>query len=498
MKIERKLNKMYAGAIALMMVSIIFASVFATRTFTDSNDTWTGTIVQSGNLDFKSGSYFNLSKKIVNSKGHVYNASAANAQAAVYDLGNTTGWVDFNRQNITLTSTLKLGTNCEIRNFHFYLGTSASVTMIMNHDLTNGNNGIYIHDGYLNGNGINQPNENSSFLIYDQPCGIFLLKCSNSTVCDITIYNTMFGGVGFQQSKNNIIKNVKVFYAGLHHMVASYTPGDCYSAGGISLFNCSDGLIDCCITNHTWSYGICLEGFLPCPVSYRTHHSTISNCIVSNTTIGIYVGEDCSNSTVENCFIKDGKMYNAAYALSWAVGSNAVTSDGLRITDCTIDRWDNGIGLATNNLTISGLKTSRIDRYTMELTGKDIIISDCSLKSSGGYQIYLSSAERVSINGNNIYGGGNGFDACILSSTKNVTFSGNHIRQRASGYPYNAIRESGTADWTRCDASNSFNCLTSYPLSRGVKLIGTHSYNIMVNGTTAKIGVNTSAGITWK
>ncbi len=460
-------NKAIAVILVLLMLSVYV--VYSDRTITDIND--------------------DIYTQIFNSKGNHTTATAANAQLLVNQLNNQTGWVDFNRNNITLTSTLKLGTNCEIRNFHFYLGTSASVTMIMNHDLTNGNSGIYIHDGYLNGNGINQPHENSSATVYDQPCGIYLVKCGNATVQDVTIYNTMFLGLCFQQSKNNIADGVKVFYAGKHHMDAPYTPGDCFSAGGIALYNASDGLITRCITNHTWSYGICLEGFLPCPVGYRTHHSTISDCIVSNTTIGVYVGEDCSNSSVVNCIIKDGKMYNAAFALSCAFGSGAATSDGLKIIGCQIDRWDNGIGLGGNNLTIMGCKIDRIDRYTMELSGSDISLSNNDLRKCGGYQMKIDNSKRVTINGNHIYGSGNTYAAVMLSGTRNVTMSCNDISQSALHYPDYAVQESTTANWTRIGPDNNFAVTND-----NVHLHGTKSWFMLVNTTTARIGMVTGNG----
>jgi hypothetical protein len=458
--------------IALIVVSILLGTSigFSVRTITNTGD--------------------NVDTFIRNSKGNYWTATGANLQLAVNDLSNATGWVDPGKSNnITLTTTLWLGTNCELKNFNFYLQTNADKAMIRNY--SNAGNGIYIHDGYLNGNGINQPNHNSSFKVYDQPYGIYLIKCNNATVRDVTIYNTEFGGLTFQQSKNNIAERVKVFYAGLHHMAAAYTPGDCYSAVGLGLFNCSDGLINMCIVNHTWAVGIYLEGFLPCPVRYRTHHSTISNSIVSNTTIGIYIGEDCSNSSVINCVIKDGIFNNAAYALSWAVGSSAATSDGLRIIGCEIDRWDNGIGLGTDNLTISECKFDRIDRYTMELSGSDISLSNNDLRKCNGYQMKIDNSKRVTINGNHIYGAGNTYAAVMLSGTTNVSFSCNDISQSALHYPDYAIQESSTANWTRIDASNNLAVTNDK-----VHLHGRESWAMFINATIGSIGIERKLDLT--
>lgn len=110
MKIERKL---YAVVLVSIFLTAGILSTIATRTFTDSNDTWTGTIIQSGNLDFKSGAYFNLSKKIYNSKGGIWNATGANLQLAIDDLKTVThgGTVYIPSGVIEITTTLTIRHN---------------------------------------------------------------------------------------------------------------------------------------------------------------------------------------------------------------------------------------------------------------------------------------------------------------------------------------------------------------------------------------------------
>jgi parallel beta-helix repeat protein len=112
MKIERKI---YAIVLVSILLGTGILSVFATRTFTDANDTWTGTIVQSGNTDFKSGVYFNLSKKIYNSKGHMWNATGANLYLAYYDMNTTGGTLYLPVCNLTMTKPLVFVNNTYIK-----------------------------------------------------------------------------------------------------------------------------------------------------------------------------------------------------------------------------------------------------------------------------------------------------------------------------------------------------------------------------------------------
>jgi hypothetical protein len=108
--------------IALMVVTILLSAgiLQATRTFTDSNDTHTGTVVYNGNFDFTSGSYFNLSKKITNSKGGVWNATGANIQIAINDLANLTGTVYVPAGTFYTSGDIRIGSNCHLKGAGMY------------------------------------------------------------------------------------------------------------------------------------------------------------------------------------------------------------------------------------------------------------------------------------------------------------------------------------------------------------------------------------------
>jgi len=76
MKIEKSLNRIYAGVVAVMMLTLVFSSVFAVRTITDSSDT--------------------VYTMVTNSKGNSWTVTRANVQAAIDDLdtvGFGTVWV---------------------------------------------------------------------------------------------------------------------------------------------------------------------------------------------------------------------------------------------------------------------------------------------------------------------------------------------------------------------------------------------------------------------
>lgn len=476
---------MVIGLVCLL-VSIAFGSAFAvTRTITSTGDSF-DTFIR-------------------NSKGNYWTATAANAQDAVDDLANVSGWVDFGKNNITLTTTLRIGTNCEIRNFHFFLAANTNnVTMIMNYDTTNGNPGIYIHDGYLNGNGLNQLEwyttdthavkwyHNQTGLLHTEHNGIFLIKCSNSTVRDITIYNTLYGALFFQQSKNIITEDVRVFGVGRHLEVCPATGGsvgNCYSSGGIYLYNCSGSVINNCVINRTWSYGICSESTLPSLVNYRVGHNAISDCLVSNTTIGYYF-EDQNYITVTNCVAKDGKLKNAAFAIAVGFYAKTLTTDRISFIGCEVNRFNHGFLVGANNLTINGCRIVDVPLDGIESSGNDVIISNNNIEGCNR-NIYLSAGSRIIISGNHIYGSADSGYGILLTNTKNVSMSHNDIHQTALYFPIYGVTESGTADYTFIDATNRIN--VNY---RPIKFTGSHSWRMLINVTTGKIGINVTGGVT--
>jgi len=104
MKIERKI---YAVVLVSILLGTGFLSVWATRTITSNKDTVTGTYFYEGNYDFITGSHFNLTNKIYNSKGHIWNATWANIQLAINDV-NGTGTVYLPQGTITGSTTLNI------------------------------------------------------------------------------------------------------------------------------------------------------------------------------------------------------------------------------------------------------------------------------------------------------------------------------------------------------------------------------------------------------
>jgi len=480
MKIERKI---YAVIIALMLTGI-FSSVATSSwlNYTGPNGSyaWTST----------DQSY------IVCSNGNRYNATASDAQKAVNSLSNVSGKVNFNNLFINLTTTLKLGTGCEICNFNFSIANSANKTLIMNYNLASGNKGIYIHDGYINGNGLNQPHGSSTYLMYDQSCGIWLVKCSNSTIRDVTIRNTAYEGCAVQQGKNYILGNIRVFYAG-YVCYVSGTPGkDYYSAGGIFVYNCSDCTVSNCIVNNTYATGFVIESTLPSLAKWKAHDIQLTNCFVCNTTIGYYF-EDAFNDTLTNC-IASGCSIIKEVPYSAAIGffgsARGDVCNYLKFYSCYATHCGQGFSIGSENATFSGCNVEYCTKG-IYMTTNGTTVTGCHVFHSAQHDFYVNGKNNV-FSGDTTYGGGSGYASIALGPLcRNNSFSACNLRQSGAYAPEFSLYEFSGADYTHADASNNF-----YATDYGVyaRLRGSHSYYLLVNASTAKIGVNTSAGVTWK
>jgi parallel beta-helix repeat protein len=123
---------------------------------------------------------------------------------------------------------------------------------------------------------------------------------------------------------------------------------------------------------------------------------------------------------------------------------------------------------------------------------RKLIISNCNFYKTENRAIYLSSSQNTIITDNIFYGSGtfDNYDV-TLSIAKNTTFSSNHFLQSALHYPKYGIYESGTADYTKILEDNVFS------VSNPVTLLGSNSWALFVNGSTAKIGVQNKTGTYW-
>jgi hypothetical protein len=428
---ERILNKIYAGFIALMFIGLVFSSIMATRTITDTSDTILSTITSSA--------------------GYSDTATAAHLQTAINGLNNLSGWVDGGNNNISISASIKLGTNCELRNIGLYLTTASNKTMITNYN-TAGNNGIYIHDVYLNGNGLNQPewwriNADAS----EYANAMYFNYCSNLTIKHATLYNMAYGGIFDVRAKHIVIDDVRAYRIGALYKYSG-SGYDAWFSCGVWLRNCSESTINNMIVNDVYSCGVILESHDYTPISYWDHNIVVSDCTVQDASFGFYgervrdctftncIAEDCTETqiygafcggfrifslgnrtTVENCQAKScgyGFLLSGYYTTVTGCTSYGSTVDGFLVegANCTIDscrsEYDGSDGFQVEalNVTISDTTVLRPvvcgikvwPSATPATKNKGSIIQGCTILNAGSQGIY-SNAHNLSIIGNIIY-----------------------------------------------------------------------------------------------
>lgn len=411
------------------------------------NLTWSGSQLNS--------KYHNCTY-IWNSNDNHYPATETGLQDAIDNIDNESGsWVDGGGNNISISKILKVGTG-EFRNFRLYLADNADCTMIMNYDLTNGNNDIYIHHVTLDGNGENQPWKNSTDVdIWDhEPCGIFLINCDDVTIRDVNISYTQFLGLVIQQGKRPVVDNVRVSYAGDWLDNVPYTPSDCYSASGIFMYNSTECIVTNCHVFDVWAAGIIIESTLPSYNPYRCYYSSVSNCVVVNSTIAFYC-EDAENVSFINCVSNDTMLKNTAYSLDVGflaktintrnikfIGCStsnsyygfSVGGNGSEIVSCTARYVHKGIICAANYSSVVNNKVIYGTNIGISYTGRDGDVSGNTINNClEGIRI---SASNTSVYRNHINNctdlWGNGI---VLSSADNCTFLGNYIIGDGGYYP---------------------------------------------------------------
>jgi hypothetical protein len=367
MKIESKMNKIYAGIIALMMLGIVFSSIMATRTITDTGDTWTGTMMISGNTDFKSGSYYNLSKKIYNSKGHVYNATGPNIQLAVNDLNSTKGgtvWLPSG--TFTLTSPLRfwkyeiaLEGSGAVGDYHMTNGTiitgSAGVTdslVILGENSTFRIEHICFSDGAQTGGGTRE----TRCLIYTYKCGDHnvIKECFFNGALSDAIHINESAGVGGAGTLIDHCQFLNFGTCGIYldsaadmwidHCDLCSTDKDC-----IFVYGSANIMIRDCFT-YLSRNGIVIDQTGP-----STGQITISGChshdntgagFLFNSTSGVMTVSGCTSDLNKYGYYFHGTSNDVSHITMTGCTSDANTVGLLMLNDYT--------SISSNNITIVG------------------------------------------------------------------------------------------------------------------------------------------------
>lgn len=378
--------------------------------------------------DGSGDSWFGPINAITNSNGGCWEATETGLQDAIDDLNNESGWVDGGNNNISISSTIYLGTGCKLRNVELYLVGNSDCTMIENYDITNGNDDIKIYYVTLDGNEDGQTADDSvgswDGTRFNIPFGIYLINCDNVEISHCNVSNIQLGGIYVQESEkpnihhNHINKIGDSFDAG--------DPADCYTAGGIYLFNTTKGIVS---KNHivdTYAFGICVESTLPSVTPYRCHYTLVDGNYVENTSIAFYC-EDAENITFSNnivneIYLKDSDLFGGgAFGMGFfakAGGNvNKLTYIGNQVhngrsTGCR------GFNIHSNNSKITDSLITNFYRG-IHYGGCEGLVSNNHIEGTTQYSIYFDTAENVTCTQNICQDWGGGSAAIRISSLFN-------------------------------------------------------------------------------
>jgi hypothetical protein len=367
------------------------------------SDTWNATsaLVSAKSAAWNlSGNGYNVTY-ITNSKGNYWTATGANAQLAVNDLGNLTGWVDFNKQFINLTTALKLGSYCEIRNFNFGLVNNANTSVINNYNIVTGNTGIYIHDGYINGNGANQPIWWGVTSLKNRYChGINFTRVINSQIDHVVINKAHSSGILWYLGNNASVSYCDIYNSGIGYESQNYQH---WWAKGIFFDAVNYSTISNCLIDGAFSGGIVVETTsLTATYSTMCHDVIVSNCIARNTEVGFYI-EQARKITLDSCVATDCDRYKVYHA---ATGFNIISPsyDNL-ITGCTATysgttnhTYGDNFLISGNNNTLIGCHSEYSYKTGYAAYGANHNFIGCTSKREYSYG-YNLEAYNITIDG---------------------------------------------------------------------------------------------------
>lgn len=375
---------------------------------------------------------------IQNSNGNSFTVTNAGLQDAIDDLDNESGFVALPICDITITTTIQIGTGCELYGHGngsvLRLGDEANTTVIKNYDQVNGNDYIKIHDIKIEGNCEGQdvyfaisPPTGDPFYAYTD--GIWLKNCKYCEIYSMLINSTQDCGIltdacKWMNTHDCIILNSGISFdgSGLHH----------YSAAGVFYMNTTDSVMSNVIVDNAYSYGIIVEGYYGVFEKWFSKNVSVSNCIVTNTGGCFYV-EDAKNVIFDGC-IADCNMDDTCLGANTSKGFYILNgaTNGIKhitISDCIIRNAAQGILLSGSYNVITG---NQINNSKYNATNSYVnsanhsIISDNVINDAGKYGI-LDGGHNNTIK-NNYIGHTGAADAAIrISSTEDCSVIGNHI-----------------------------------------------------------------------
>lgn len=374
--------------------------------------------------------------------GNRFNATETGLRKAIYSMANSTGTIDCNFINISISSTVYLPTGgLTLKNFKFYLADNANCSLFKNYGWkdvalsdTRGIENLTMRDGFINGNMYHQPRwvHNNGYEENTSNRLMMFVYTNHSTFENIEITNSLWGTM-MRGCHDNIYTNLRFYNIGLNYTgltVAVETPDGDYSEAlptCLWFTSSSNNTITNCIMRNLHDSGIVFE-YSKINNVYReySNNNIVDHCIVTdclngfwiehatkitisnsqvlratkheaykmsnvNCTYGIVIGPQASFCVISNC-----KVLDSGYLLAPASGLvSAIYCIGRfnTITGCIIDTYDG------NGTTVTGNATH---------TNFDNKIENCIIRNCSYYGIsYTTAATTTNLNpqiiGNTIY-----------------------------------------------------------------------------------------------
>jgi len=394
----------------------------------------------------------NIDTFIRNSNGKYWTASAANLQSAIDDLDNESGWVDGSGASVTgVSTTIKVGDYCTLKNIRIIHGSGANVTAITNYDTSNGNTHITLENIFIDmqGTTCTESYENHP---YSHANGVTLRKCDNTTIKGCELNNTVGCAIYLMVCDDSVVRDNTITHAGLTFEGSALLANHVNGVFIDSSENCK--ILD----NHimdVYSCGITTEMRLGYK---RSSHILIDGNTITDAMYGIYV-ERVSNHTITNNVITDiakTEAYSSGAASGLRIGAS---TDVLCVNDTLIS--DNIISNCGSDSVSCGIYA---DGYRNTIANNKVY-------EQTGYGLSLGF-------GSDNICKGNSFDtttnSAITGVSYNTVFDGNIISESAV---YGIAYSPSTASSNECS-------VISNNLIMGTDGVRINSHNMVISGNT--------------
>ena len=383
-------TKIEATIVAAILITITIGSVFADvqRTIKNNKETISnGTYYYEGNYDFITGSHFNLTNKIYNSKGHIWNTSGANLQLAIYDLENKTGTVYLPAGVITFTSSsgtptraLNLGSNmilhgAGMNSTILKLGSGVDADYFIR---TSGKHNWTIRDLSIDCNAWGG--------ITDNDIGLSIDTSKDFTVKNIHVFNTSSSGIGIDTCSRGKLNCLFIDDVddwdntgyGVGHTAQPI-------AGGTNTYMILDDIhIRSNGTNATtyYTWGLDINAWSWCE---------FNNIYISGTGAGFKTINTCHNLTFNNIQMRN--LTNNGSVSGYQMPAIELGLGGGNTRDCTF-----------NNIHIEeSWRAIQVDTGGQRISFNNINIHPSTRNPETGSQGFYISGDFIAINNAHIY-----------------------------------------------------------------------------------------------